>query len=240
MSTGKIIWDKPSEHYFETGVDRVVLYPWVPKTSSSAGHYGDGVAWNGITAISESPSGAEASALYADNTKYLNLMSNEEFGGTIEAYTYPDEFAKCDGSALIANGVKIGMQKRIPFAFTYRTRLGNDDEGDSFGHKLHIVYGCLASPSEKSRSTVNESPEAMTFSWTFTTTPVEVEGFKPTAHVEIDSTKADPEALKKLENMLYGTDAGEGGTPEATAPTLALPADIVTIFKASTSSVVAG
>lgn len=230
MAIGKIIWDKSGEHYYESGVDHVVLYPWVPKKSNVEAHYGDGVAWNGITAISESPSGAEASPIYADNIKYLNLMSNEEFGGTIEAYTYPDEFGMCDGSAEYAGGVKLGQQKRVPFGITYRTKIGNDDDGLDLGYQIHIVYGCLASPSEKSRTTINESPEAMTFSWSFTTTPVEFEGFKPTSHIVIDSRKADKTALASLEAKLYGTDAGPEGTPEATAPTLALPADIIKLF----------
>lgn len=204
----KLVWDKTGERYYETGTDRGVLY-----VTDGEGKYGTGVAWNGLTAVTESPSGAEASPLYADNIKYLNLISKEDFGATIEAYTYPDEFAACDGSAEIATGVTIGQQKRSTFGFAYRTRLGNDIDGDDYGYKIHLVYGALATPSEKSYATVNDSPEAITFSWEISTTPVEVTGFKPTAHLEINSTKVPAEKLAELEDLLYGTADKEASLP---------------------------
>ena len=177
------------------------------------GKYSKGVAWNGLTGVTESPSGAEATPLYADDIKYLELTSAEEFGATVEAYTYPDEFAECDGSAEVATGVKIGQQPRKVFGLCYRTTLGNDVKGNDYGYKLHIVYGCKAAPSEKAYATINDSPEAITFSWEVTTTPVAVEGYKPTAHIEIDSTKADPTKLAALEAILYGKDpTTNGGT----------------------------
>ena len=191
----KIVWDKTGERFYETGVKYGVLY--IPTN----GVYSKGVAWNGLTAVTESPSGAEATPLYADDTKYLNLMSNEEFGATIEAYTYPDEFAECDGSASIATGVMIGQQSRKTFGLCYRTTLGNDTDGNDHGYKLHLIYGALAAPSEKGYSTINDSPEAITFSWEVTTTPVSVTGFKPTASITIDSTKADPAKLTALEKI---------------------------------------
>ena len=218
----RITWDDTSKRLYETGVKMGVLYPIQPD-----GAYTKGVAWNGLTAVTESPSGAEANALYADDIKYLNLMSNEEFGATIEAYTYPDEFAECDGSAALAKGVMIGQQKRKTFGLCYRTTLGNDVEGNDYGYKLHLVYGCLAAPSEKAYSTINDSPEAITFSWEVSTTPVAVAGFKPTSQITIDSTKVDTSKLSALENVLYGTNAnGDTGAE----PRLPLPDEVATLM----------
>lgn len=196
----KLKWDQIGERLYETGVKQGVVYPQV------SGAYPKGAAWNGLTAVTESPSGAEATPMYADDIKYLNLMSNEEFGATIEAYTYPDEFAECDGSASLAEGVNIGQQTRKSFGMCYKTTVGNDVDANDYGYKLHLIYGALAAPSEKGYSTINDSPEAITFSWEISTTPVDVSGFKPTAHLEVESTKVDPEKLKKLEDILYGTD----------------------------------
>ena len=215
----KLTWDNIGERLFETGVKQGVLYP-----IQSDGKYTKGVAWNGLTAVTESPSGAEATPLYADDIKYLNLLSNEEFGATIEAYTYPDEFAECDGSAELATGVMIGQQKRKVFGLCYRTTIGNDVDGNDHGYKLHLIYGCLAAPSEKSYSTINDSPEAITFSWEVTTTPVNVEGFKPTSQITIDSTKADPTKLAALEAVLYGAEAAEAKLP--------LPDEVATLMSA--------
>ena len=195
----KIVWDQTGERLYETGVKRGVLY-----VQDSGGTYPKGVAWNGLTAVTESPSGAEATPLYADDIKYLNLISTEELDGTIEAYTYPDEFAECDGSASIATGVYIGQQSRKTFGMCYTTTVGNDVDSNAHGYKLHLIYGALASPSEKAYSTINDSPEAITFSWEFSTTPVNVTGFKPTANIVIDSTKATPEKMAALEKILYG------------------------------------
>lgn len=214
----KLVWDNTGERLYETGVSKGVLY--IP----TEGVYSKGVAWNGLTAVTESPSGAEATPLYADDIKYLNLMSNEEFGCTIEAYTYPDEFAECDGSASLTAGVYIGQQARKTFGFCYRTVLGNDTESNDHGYKLHLVYGCLAAPSEKSYATINDSPEAITFSWEVSTTPVNVAGHKPTACITIDSTKADPTKLAALEAKLYGDTSTE--------PMLPLPDEIAQIFAA--------
>lgn len=214
----KLKWDQIGERLYETGVDKVVLFPM-----ESTGQYGTGVAWNGISAVNESPSGAEPTALYANNGKYLNLISNEDFAATIEAFTYPDEFEECDGSKEIAPGVVIGQQKRKVFGLAYRTLLGNDVDGNDHGYKLHLVYGCLAAPSENNHSTVNDSPEAGTMSWSVSTTPVEVADAKPTATVTIDSTKADKAKLKKLEDMLYGTEEAESKLP--------LPAEVITLMK---------
>lgn len=214
----KLKWDQTGERLYETGVDKVVLFPM-----ESTGQYGAGVAWNGITAVNESPSGAEPTALYANNGKYLNLISNEDFAATIEAYTYPDEFEECDGSKEIAPGVVIGQQKRKVFGLAYRSLIGNDVDGNDHGYKLHLVYGCLAAPSENNHSTVNDSPEAGTMSWSVSTTPVEVADAKPTATVTIDSTKADKTKLKKLEDMLYGTEQAESKLP--------LPAEVITLMK---------
>lgn len=204
----KLVWDATGERLYETGVKQGVLY-----VQQTGGIYPKGVAWNGLTTVTESPSGAEATALYADDIKYLNLMSTEEFGATIEAYTYPDEFAECDGSATLAEGVTIGQQTRKTFGMAYRTSLGNDVDGSAYGYKLHIIYGATASPSEKAYATINDSPEAITFSWEVTTTPVNVTGAKPTASLVIDSTKADPEKLAAFEAILYGSD-GELTTEE--------------------------
>lgn len=204
----KLAWDEISKRLFETGVDRGVLYP-----VSTTGTYPLGVAWSGITALTESPSGAEANPIYADNIKYLNLISAEDYGATIEAYMYPDEFAECDGSAALAAGVTIGQQKRRGFGLCCRTVLGNDTEMNDYGYKLHLIYGAIAAPSEKSYSTVNESPEAMTLSWEITTTPVSVTGFKPTACLTIDSTKVDSAKLAALEDILYGTTEADARLP---------------------------
>lgn len=223
----KIVWDKTGDHFYETGVKNCVLY--IP----TEGVYSKGVAWNGITAITESPSGAEATALYADDIKYLNLYSVEEFGATIEAYTYPDEFAECDGSAELVAGVKIGQQARKPFGLCYRTTIGNDTDGNDHGYKLHIIYGAMASPSEKSYNTINDSPEAVTFSWELTTTPVNVAGAKPTASITIDSTKVDDQKLAALEEVLYGKDGTGSDHTGAAEPRLPLPDEIKTIMTAA-------
>lgn len=225
----KLVWDKTGEHFYETGVKNGVLYPM-----SASGTYPKGVAWNGLTAITESPSGAEATALYADDIKYLNLMSNEEFGATVEAYTYPDEFAECDGSASLTEGVYIGQQARKTFGLCYRTTLGNDAKGNDYGYKLHIIYGAMASPSEKAYSTINDSPDAITFSWELSTTPVAVANFKPTASLTIDSTKVNAAKLTALEEILYGKDGtGEDHTTGAVDPRLPLPDEIATLMKTS-------
>ena len=220
----KLVWDKAGEHIYETGVSKGVLYVM----SDTPGTYEKGVAWNGLSSVSESPTGAEVSAIYADNIKYLNLMSREEFEGSIEAYTYPDEFMACDGSASPENakGFIVGQQDRKTFAFCYQTKVGNDLNPEA-GYKIHIIYGALASPSERSYETVNDSPEAMTFSWDITTTPVAVTGFKPTAHVELDSTKIDKTKLEKIEAKLYGTDEPSG------EPTLLMPDEIIGILTAA-------
>lgn len=222
----KLVWDKTGERLFETGVKQGVLYP-----QSSTGTYPKGVAWNGLTAVTESPSGAEATPLYADDIKYLNLRSVEEFGATVEAYTYPDEFAECDGSAEIADGVTIGQQKRKAFGMCYKTTLGNDVAGNDYGYKLHIVYGATAAPSEKAYTTINDSPEAITLSWELTTTPVSVTGAKPTASIVIDSTKANATKLKALEEILYGKDGtGEDNATGAVDPRLPLPDEIAQLM----------
>lgn len=218
----KIVWDATGEKLFETGVDRGVLY-----LRDEGGAYNNGVAWNGLTAVNESPSGAEPNNLWADNIKYLALVGAEEFGLSVEAYTYPKEFAECDGSAELTTGVTIGQQSRKTFGFCYRTLLGNDVDGDSHGYKLHLVYGCLASPSEKGYQTKNDNPEAITFSWDITTTPVNVTGFKPTACLIIDSTKVAAEKLTALEAILYGSDSGS-----STAPRLPLPDEVKTTLAA--------
>lgn len=218
----KLVWDKTGDRLYETGVKNGVLY--IP----TAGVYSKGVAWNGLTAVTESPSGAEATALYADDIKYLNLMSTEEFGATIEAYTYPDEFAACDGSAELADGVMIGQQKRSTFGLCYKTTIGNDTEGNDHGYKLHIIYGAMAKPSERAYASINDSPEAITFSWEITTTPVNVTGAKPTASLVIDSTKADPTKLAALEDVLYGKDGDS-----ATEPRLPLPDEIKSLMTAA-------
>lgn len=214
----KLVWDKTGERKYETGVDHCVLFP-----KDETGEYAAGVAWNGVTAVSESPSGAEANPIYADNIKYLNLVSAEDFGASIEAYTYPDEFAACQGYAEPAVGISIGQQTHREFGFAYRTLVGNDVDGQDHGYKLHLVYNALAAPSEKGYTTVNESPEAMTFSWEISTTPVAVTGYKPTAHLEIDSTKVDAGVLAELEDMLYGTEDAESRLPS--------PDEVIALFK---------
>lgn len=202
----RLVWDQTGAHLYETGVRMGVLY-----IQNANGTYQNGVAWNGLTSVTESPSGAEATAIYADDIKYLNLYSVEEFGATIEAYTYPAEFAQCDGSASPVAGMNIGQQSRKSFGFCYRTAIGNDVSAEDYGYKLHILYGCKVSPSEKSYQTINDSPEAITFSWEVTTTPVDVSGFRPTACVIIDSTKCNETKLHALEDTLYG-DASNPAT----------------------------
>ena len=221
----RLTWDKTGERYYETGVKQGVLYP-----IQTDGKYSKGVAWNGLISVTESPSGAEATPLYADDIKYLNLISNEEFGATIEAYTYPDEFYECDGSAALADGVMIGQQKRKTFGLCYKTTVGNDVDGNDYGYKLHLIYGCLAAPSEKGYNTINDSPEAITFSWEVSTTPVSVKGFKPTSQITIDSTKiaeAKKTKLAELEDILYGKD---GDSSASTGPRLPLPDEVATLF----------
>ena len=215
----KLVWDEVGKRTYETGVDKGVLY-----VQDAEGAYGKGVAWNGLTAVNESPSGAEPTPLYADNIKYLELTSKEEYGATIEAYTYPDEFEACDGSAEIGEGVVIGQQSRKVFGLCYRTVKGNDVKNNDYGYKIHLVYGCKAKPAQKNYQTINDSPEAITFSWEVSTTPVEVEGFKPTATATIDSTKVAAEKLKAIEEALYGTETVE--------PKLLLPNEILAILKA--------
>ena len=226
----RLTWDNTGERYYETGVKQGVLYP-----IQSDGKYSLGVAWNGLTAVTESPSGAEATALYADDIKYLNLISTEEFGATIEAYTYPDEFAECDGSASLADGIMLGQQKRKTFGLCYKTTVGNDVDGNDYGYKLHLIYGCLAAPSEKAYATINDSPEAITFSWEVSTTPVNVAGFKPTSQITIDSTKiaeGKKAKLTELEDILYGKNGtGNNGETGATVARLPLPDEIKKLFE---------
>lgn len=210
----KLTWDDAGKRFYETGVKQGVLYP-----VQEGGLYSKGVAWNGLTAVTESPSGAEATKLYADDTNYLSLYSVEEFGATVEAYTYPDEFAECDGSGTLVEGVTVGQQERKTFGLCYRTTLGNDVDGNNHGYKLHLIYGAKASPSEKAYASINDSPEAITFSWEITTTPVNVTGMKPTASITIDSTKVDPTKLAELEKILYGDETGDG-------PRLPLPDEV--------------
>ena len=216
------LWDETGKKLFETGVSNVALYP-----QDTTGVYGTGVAWNGVTTISESPSGAEATTLWANNGKYLNLYSVEEYASSIEAYTYPDEFAECDGSAEIAKGVSIGQQTRKSFGLAYKTLIGSDTDGNDHGYKLHLVYGCKAAPSERSHATVNDSPEALSFSWEISTTPVSVTGHKPTASAEIDSTKVDPAKLAAFEKILFGSDTAAARLP--------LPDEVATHFAAASS-----
>lgn len=226
----KLIWDETGKRFYETGVRNGVLYPQDVLT----GLYPLGVAWNGLTAVTESPSGAEASPIYADDTKYLNLISTEEFGATVEAYTYPKEFEVCDGSAELAVGVSVNQQIRKGFGLCYRTALGNDIEGVEFGYKLHLIYGAMAAPSEKGYASINDAPEAITFSWTITTTGVVVPGFRPTASLTIDSTTADPIKLAALETILYGANADAVAVPPVVAVVsrLPLPDEIKTLFAA--------
>lgn len=214
----RLKWDQTGEKTYETGVSNGVLYP-----QKSDGSYDHGVAWNGLSSVNESPSGAEPTKIYADNIAYLTLISAEEFGATVEAYTYPDEFAECDGSAEVADGVTVGQQDRKPFGMAYKTIVGNDTEKNAHGYKLHVIYGATAAPSEKSYGTVNDSPEAITFSWELSTTPVEVADHEPTASITIDSTKADKEKLKALEDILFGSEESEARLP--------LPDEIITLMK---------
>lgn len=213
----KLVWDQTGQRYYETGVKNGVLY-----VQDTTGAYPAGVAWNGLTAVTESPSGAEATSLYADDIKYLNLYSAEEFGATIEAYTYPEEFGVCDGSAELAPGVSIGQQARKAFGMVYKTTVGNDIQGNDFGYKLHLLYGLMASPTEKAYATINDSPEANTFSWEVTSTPVSVANFKPTSCLTIDSTKADKDKLAALEAILFGTEDKEAYLP--------LPDEVATVM----------
>lgn len=215
----KLVWDETGKRFYETGVRKAVLYP-----QGSNGEYPNGYAWSGVTNITEKPTGAEATALYADDIKYLNLISNEDLEASIEAYMYPDEFTECDGSAELVPGVTVIQQKRKSFGLAYQTALGNDTEGYDHGYKIHLIYGCVAAPSEKAHATVNDSPEAMTMSWEIKTTPVSVDGLNPTAGLTIDSTKVNPEKLKKLEDILYGTQDVE--------PRLPLPNEVKTILTA--------
>lgn len=219
--TGRLRWDQIGEKFYELGTDRGVIYP-----QSSSGTYPSGAAWNGLTGVTYTPSGAEATKLYANNGQYVSLLSAEEVGGTITAYTYPDEFAACNGEKELVAGVRVGQQTRTPFGLTWRTFVGNDTEGQEHAYIIHVMYGCQASPSEKAYTTVNDSPEAVELSYELTTTPVSVADMKPTAYLEIDSRTVSAEALTALENKLYGTDQGVGGTPAATAATLPLPDEI--------------
>jgi hypothetical protein len=220
----ELVWDETGQRFYETGVDHGVLY--LPNTQ---GAYVDGVAWNGLTSISEAPSGAEPNAQYADNIKYLNLFSAEEFGATVEAFTYPDEFSQFDGLGTPSPGVSIGQQSRRSFGLSYRTKIGNDVEGDDYGYKIHLIYGATASPSEKAYNTINDSPEAITFSWELTTTPVSVPGMKPTSVITIDSTKVDSATLAALEQILYGDTAVD--------PALPLPGTVITMFAGGVTEV---
>jgi len=220
---GKIEWDQTGEKFYETGVDHGVLYPY------ANGVYGKGVAWNGLTQVSEKPEGAEPTDLWADNIKYLTLLSTETFKATIEAYMYPDEFAACNGEADLGVGVSVGQQKRSPFGLCYRTKIGNDVDPE-LGYKIHLIYGALAAPSEKGYNTVNDSPEAITFSWEISTTPIEVPNMKPTASLTIDSTKVDPDKLAVLEAKLYGVNADSEHQIEASDPQLLTPAQVIKIL----------
>lgn len=219
----KLVWDALGERYYETGVSKGVLY-----VTDDAGAYGDGVSWSGLTNVTQTPSGAEATALYADNIKYLNLMSEEDFSAKIEAYYYPDEFEECDGSKELVPGVSAGQQPRKSFGFSYQTIIGNDTKRNAYGYKIHLIYGCTAKPSERSNATVNESPEAVTLSWELSTVAAEIamDGFKPSAKITIDSTKVAPAKLKVLEDLLYGTAGAEASlpTPDAVAALIGKPA----------------
>lgn len=219
----RLKWNQVGERYYETGVDQGVLYPMVENA------YPKGVAWDSLISVTQSPSGAESTSVYASNIKYLNLVSAEDFNATVEAYYSPKEFDACDGSQEVAKGVSVGQQTRVPFGMCYRTRVGNDTKGTEAGYKLHLIYGAQASPSEKAYQTINESPEAMTLSWEITTTPVDIPGFKPSATMTIDSRTTDPEALKELEDVLYGTNGDSG---EGTEPRLPLPEEVIEIVGA--------
>lgn len=222
----KLVWDQQGEHIYETGVDHGVLY----RRDADTGKYDKAEAWNGLTSVTETPSGADDNAFYADNIKYLNLKGLEEFGLTVECYTYPDGFMACDGTAEIATGVFIGQQARETFGMSYRTRIGNDIKLDAYGYKIHLVYGCSASPSERAYQTVNDSPEAIAFSYEIATTPVTMEGHQAVSIITIDSTKVDPDKLKELEKKLYGDDE------ESTDPYLPLPDEIYTLFSVASLS----
>lgn len=223
MSTKRLTWDDAGKRLYETGVKQGVFYP-----QDDAGAYPKGVAWNGLTAVTESPEGAEPTPLYADDVKYLNLVSTEEFKATVEAYTYPEEFAECDGSGSLVEGVTISQQDRKLFGLSYRTSIGNDVKGNEYGYKLHIVYGCLAAPSEKAYATVNDSPEAITFSWEVSTTPVNVTGFKPTASLTLDSIKLGATKMKAIEDVLYGSETADARLP--------LPDEIKSIIEAAAAA----
>lgn len=223
----RLVWDKTSERFYEIGVKQCAFFPQI-----GGGDYGTGVAWNGISAITESPSGAEPNPIWADDMKYLNLMSAEDFAATVEAYTYPDEFAECDGSAELVKGVTIGQQERKGFGLCYRTTIGNDTENNNHGYKLHLLYGCLAAPSERNYSTINDSPDPSTLSWEISTTPVNVTGHKPTSHLVIDSTKIDAEKLAALEEILYGKDESSEGAGDGVDPHLPLPDEIYKLMTA--------
>ena len=228
QAAGRLKWDQTGEKFYETGTDRGVVY-----LQSGDGTYPSGAAWNGLIGVTYSPSGAEATKLYANNNNYINLYSVEEVGGTITAYTYPDEFAGADGYADLTSGVRVGQQTRKTFGLTWRTLVGNDTEGQDHGYIIHIVYGCVVSPSERAYNSVNDSPEAVELSWEYTTTPVAVSGMKPTSYVEIDSRTVSEEGMKAIEDKLYGTDAASGGSPAATAATLPLPDEIKQIISSA-------
>lgn len=249
MQGSRIVWDKSGERRYETGVDHGVLYPKTLTGSyvtNQNGGYATGVPWNGLTSVNENPSGGEANPLWADNIKYLNLVSNEDFGGTIEAYTYPEEFEECDGSKALAPGLFAGQQRRKEFGFTYRTLVGNDESGTDLGYKLHIVYGALAAPSGKQYNTVNESPDAIQFSWEFSTTPIvsSISGLRPTAHLVIDSTKTmtanGRNKILDLEDILYGKDpvaaSGDNAGSDGVYPRLPLPDEVITILGGTINS----
>lgn len=218
MASKKLEWDKVGERFYETGIEKVVLYPYVAASST----YAIGYAWNGVTGVTESPSGAESTPQYADNKKYVSLISSEDFACSIEAFTYPEKFAECDGSAEAIPGVKVYQQKRNTFGLSYQTQLGNDLAQQDFGYMIHLVYGCTTAPSERAYQTINESPEAMTLSWEISTSAVEVPGFKPSARLSINSTKVDIAKLKALEDILYGTELVEARLP--------LPAEVFTLI----------
>lgn len=228
QAAGRLKWDQTGEKFYETGTDRGVVY-----LQSGDGTYPSGAAWNGLIGVTYSPSGAEATKLYANNNNYINLYSVEEVGGTITAYTYPDEFAGADGYADLTSGVRVGQQTRKTFGLTWRTLVGNDTEGQDHGYIIHIVYGCVVSPSERAYNSVNDSPEAVELSWEYTTTPVAVSDMKPTSYVEIDSRTVSTEGMKAIEDKLYGTDAASGGSPAATAATLPLPDEIKQIISSA-------
>lgn len=232
MSNFALNWDQTGDKVYETGTDRGVVYP---QAATGNDPYPNGAAWNGLISVTKSPSGAEATPLWANNRKYANLISAEELGFSIEAYTYPDEFAVCNGEVSLMPGVKIGQQDRVPFGFTYRTMIGNDTAGTAHGYKITLIYGATAAPSEEADTTINDSPEAKTMSWECTTTPVDVSGHKPTASLTIDSREFSEAQMAALEAVLYGTPAGANGTPAATPARLPLPAEVATILESAAS-----